>query len=257
MFHDHFDRAVDRAAIFAHDPDRILSERHAPRFITEQFAEGSFQLGRVSDLNGPLLLEEGIGDGRKILHVRPENDRFAQRRRFDGILPALAAQALPDKDDRGLLVEVAQFAGGVDQQAFHLARLEPGVHGDFAAKDKLHAARAQVLAHRLAALEVARHHHEKQIGEPPAQTEKLPGQDGLFTLVRAAADQQPGAFRDADLAQHRGHVEQTAFVQFGRVEFQAAHHLNGRLAAAEFAQPGGVRGVLRADASKRGEQLAE
>ena len=51
----------------------------------------------------------------------PNTIGFAQRRRFDGILAALRRQAFADKNHRGVLVKISQFAGRVDQQAFHFA----------------------------------------------------------------------------------------------------------------------------------------
>ena len=62
---------------------------------------------------------------------------------------------------------------------------------------------------------------------------------------------------DSQLAQHARHIQQAPFVEFRRVEFQAADHVDGFGPATQFAQLVGVGFILRSDSRERGEEPAE
>ena len=211
----------------------------------------------VPRLDGAFLLQKTAHDFGEVLHVGAKDHGFAQRARLDRVLAALGGQALANEDDGGLFVEVFQFAGAVDNQAIGVAGLQAGVVHHFRAINNLQAARRHVAPDFAAALEVARHQNQEQVGETLAQPEEQLGQDDFFARVRAAGHQEARAGRHAHLAQQRGHVEQPALIEPGGVKLQAAHHMNRLRPAAQLPQPGRIGLVLRADAGKHGEERLE
>ena len=106
-----------------------------------------------------------------------------------------------------------------------------------------------------AAFEMARHQHQKQIGKLLPQPQKLLRQNGFLAGVRAAGHEQRRVRRHAQLrAAWPAHPAVRRSSSLRGVKFQAAHDVDRFRAAAQFAQLGGVRLVLRADAGERREQ---
>ncbi len=144
---------------------RPSSARRA--LVREQFAQRILQLLGVARLDRRLLREKTARDIREILHVRPENHRPAQRARLDGILPAHRRQTFADEHDRRVLVKITQLARRVDEQTFHFACAEPRRPGQFRCDKIIFTSRvAQLASEFAAALEMARHQHEKQFRKP-------------------------------------------------------------------------------------------
>jgi len=85
----------------------------------------------------------------------PKTIGFSERARFDRILTALGRQAFADENDRGMFVEIFQFASGVDDQAIDLTRTKLRVGHKFAPINKLQPKGIQLAADLFAALEMA------------------------------------------------------------------------------------------------------
>ena len=117
---------------------------------------------------------------------------------------------------------------------------------NFAAEHVFDAARSQFASDFPASFEMARDQHQKQIRETRAQAQELLGQDRIFTRMGAAADQQRGAGRQGELAQHLWHIKDAAFGDHRRIEFQTAHDVNRLRTTAQHAEFSRVLLVLGA-----------
>ena len=82
-----------------------------------------------------------------------------------GFCPPTAVRLLPTNTTVACSVKKPQFAGGVDQQAIHLAFVKLRVRDNLIAINKFHAALAQLPPDFPAALEMPRHEHQKQFRE--------------------------------------------------------------------------------------------
>ena len=73
-----------------------------------------FESTRAGDLNGSVLGDERLGDLLEVVHVRAEDDRLAEHRRLQDIVPAGVNQAAPDEDGGGDLIHLRQLADRVE-----------------------------------------------------------------------------------------------------------------------------------------------
>ena len=177
-----------------------MSKRDPLGFVAEQIVDCRLKAGFIRYLDCGIIGQKLGRDFLEIPHVRAEHDRLGQAGRFDRVLAALRREAFAYEHDRSLLVKIFQLAGGVNEQAVE-APLLPGrrVAADLAAINKTHSELGQGVAHFTAALGVARHQNEKQIGvffaQPPGQA----GKDHLLAAVGAAANEQRCAFRHTQI----------------------------------------------------------
>src|SRR5207244_2534177 len=106
------------------------------------------------DLNGGAVGEKFLGDLLEILHVRSEDDRFAEHRRLENVVSALVYQAAADEDGGRQLVDLRELADGVEHDDvgawFRVYRQLGSPRGDQTgvACEPLHFAEALRLARR-------------------------------------------------------------------------------------------------------------
>ena len=185
----------------------------------------ALQFRRIPHLHGPVPRQEAADDVREILHVRSEDHRFAQRARLDRILAALRGQAFPDENHSGMLVKVFQFAGGVHQQTIHLALAELSMAHYSCGRRTSHRA-PPVRGPLPGCARNAAERESETSRETAAATAGILRQNGLLAGMSAAADEQPRAWQATPSCAARPARPAPPFIQLGRVEFQAAHHVN-------------------------------
>ena len=156
-----------------------------------------------------------------------------------------------------MFVEVAEFAGRIDEQRVEAAFGELGSGAHVAAEHEPQSMFLESARRILAAFDVAGNDDQKGIRILRLQLLENAGEYLLLARVGAAGNYDLPVGRDPDLGKQRGHVEQRTFVEFGRVEFQVADHLDRFRPEAEFTEAGGVGLVLAADSGKLGEDRAE
>ena len=154
MTDDHVNRALDRSLVFADDCDGIAPQLLPARWVGQEIFQDEGKFVGVLDLGSAIPGQKDSHHVREILHVWPKNHRLAQLAGFDRILTSLGGEALANENHGGVLVEMLQFAGGVDNQAIHFAFAELRVGGDLVSIDKLDAQRLEVAADIPAALEM-------------------------------------------------------------------------------------------------------
>ena len=139
-----------------------------------------------------LGFEEAGGDLREVLHVGSEDDRAAGGGGFDRVLSAHPMEALPDEDDVRVRVEVAEFAGAVDEQALGTSGFGFGGEIDFAPVDVVHAAAGELAADGAGAFEMAGNQDEVDVGVFFAKAGENLGEGGFFPVVGASGEDDPG-----------------------------------------------------------------
>ena len=86
--------------------------------VFQQPGQRRFQPRFIGNLHGGVGLHKIWCNVGEVLHVRAEDHRLAESGRFNGVLSALCGETLAHEGNVGPGVEVAEFTGGVDQQAF-------------------------------------------------------------------------------------------------------------------------------------------
>jgi hypothetical protein len=257
LLDDHVHGAIHRTFIFFDDLQGAVGELFAGGGVEEEFAAGLFEVGFVADLDGGVRAQEGFDNALEVLHVRAEEDRLAQGGGFDRILAAFTGEAFADEDEGGRLVEVAEFAGGVDEEAIDLFARAAEIGAEFGAVGDAQAGSFEIFAGFLAAFHVARDDDEEELGKIFAEFLVNAAEDRFFAGVGAAGDENGISSADADLCEEGGDVYGGAFAESDAIEFEVANDAHGFRAGAEGEEAVAVGFILHADAGKSAEELAK
>ncbi len=136
-------------------------------------------------MKGAAGRNQGAGEVGEIFHVRPEDDRTPGHDRLDRILTAARGQAFAHENNRRGRVPIAQFPGGIEEQAVRGYR----AIGRNAPATRFEAKCAQTGGNLWHPLDVTRRNQEKKIGKIAPQLEKNAAQDFLLSRVGAAGEQ--------------------------------------------------------------------
>ena len=133
-------------------------------------------------------------------------------------MSASGGDAFSNKDHRGAFIEIAEFAGGVYEQTLDGAGLERALRAELGPINKFQPARGEVFARFLSALKVPRHDDQEKIRETRAEAQKHIRENGFFSGMSAAPDENRRAFINAQLPQQGVHIDQRPFRQLDGVE---------------------------------------
>src|ERR1051325_2606867 len=103
-------RAVAGAALRFDERLRCRAHARAAHGIANQAEDRLFELGARAHLDGRAVVEKRLGDLAEVLHVRPEDDRFAVERRLEDVVSASGNEAAADEHDGRNLIELRELA---------------------------------------------------------------------------------------------------------------------------------------------------
>ncbi len=224
--------------------------------IFQEFLHSAAEDVGILNLNASAGGNELAGNGAKILHIGPEDDRMTAGRRFDDVLAAGAHEALADEDGGRDFVKPFQFARGVNDEAIVRFGGLLKVRVDLRAEHEFDLFAAGEVHDLARALDMPRDDDQEQAWEFPLQIRKDIEEDFFLAGVSAARDEDRLRGRDPDLLEQLNRINTLHIgVGHGDVVLHVARHVDAVTRNTDGGEVVGILRALRADQREFVENL--